>query len=123
MLTTEHAQTAREFLDAADVELAAGELVQGSEKLWGAAAHAVIAVAQQRGWQHRSHRSMKNAVARIADELGKDDELLGEVIRAEFAVAEKFHRNYYQDDMEDYERDADRPAVHRFVHRMLALVE
>ena len=123
MLTTEHAQTARDFLVAADVELAAGELVQGSEKLWGAAAHAVIAVAQQRGWQHRSHRSMKNAVIRIADELGKENELLGEVIRAEFAAAEKFHRNYYHDDMEDYERDADRPIVHNFVHRMLALIE
>ena len=123
MLTTEHAQTARDFLVAADVELAAGELVQGSGKLWGAAAHAVIAVAQQRGWQHRSHRSMKNAVIRIADELGKENELLGEVIRAEFAAAEKFHRNYYHDDMEDYERDADRPIVHNFVHRMLALIE
>ena len=123
MLTTEHAQTARDFLLAADIELADGELVQGSEKLWGAAAHAVIAVAQQRGWQHRSHRSMKNAVIRIADELGKENELLGDVIRAEFAAAEKFHRNYYHDDMEDYERDADRPIVHRFVHRMLALIE
>ena len=123
MLTTEHAQTARDFLVAADIELADGELVQGSEKLWGAAAHAVIAVAQQRGWQHRSHRSMKNAVIRIADELGKENELLGDVIRAEFAAAEKFHRNYYHDDMEDYERDADRPIVHRFVHRMLALIE
>ena len=123
MLTTEHAQTARDFLAAADIELADGELVQGSEKLWGAAAHAVIAVAQQRGWQHRSHRSMKNAVIRIADELGKENELLGDVIRAEFAAAEKFHRNYYHDDMEDYERDADRPIVHRFVHRMLALIE
>ena len=123
MLTTEHTQTARDFLVAADIELADGELVQGSEKLWGAAAHAVIAVAQQRGWQHRSHRSMKNAVIRIADELGKENELLGDVIRAEFAAAEKFHRNYYHDDMEDYERDADRPIVHRFVHRMLALIE
>ena len=123
MLTTEHAQTARDFLIAADIELAEGELVQGSEKLWGAAAHAVIAVAQQRGWQHRSHRSMKNAVIRIADELSKDDELLGETILLGFATAEKFHRNYYHDDMEDYERDADRPAVHRFVHRMLALIE
>ena len=117
MLTTEHAQTARDFLAAADIELADGELVQGSEKLWGAAAHAVIAVAQQRGWQHRSHRSMKNAVTRIAQEQGSDEMLAG------FLAAEKFHRNYYHDDMEDYERDADRPIVHRFVHRMLALIE
>ena len=115
MLTKEHAQTAREFLDAADREFAADDLVQGSEKLWGAAAHAVMAVALRRGWDHRSHRSLKNAVIRLSRE--HDDPL----IEAYFAAAEKFHRNLYPDDMEDYERDADRPLVERFVDRMLAL--
>ncbi len=115
MLTQEHAQTAQDFLEAADRELAAGDLVQGSEKLWGAAAHAVMAVAQQRGWDHRSHRSLKNAVIRLSQE--QDDPL----IEAYFLAAEKFHRNFYHDDMEDYERDADRPLVERFVERMLAL--
>ena len=118
MLVNEHTQTARDFLDAADVEFATGELVQASEKLWGAAAHAVIAVAQQRGWPRRSHRSMKNAVIRISQELGYDYELLGG-----FGTAEKFHRNFYHDDMEDFERDADIPVVHHFVHRMLTIAE
>ena len=115
MLTKEHAQTAEEFLEAADREFAANDLVQASEKLWGAAAHAVMAVAQERGWDHRSHRSLKNAVIRLSRE--QDDPL----IEAYFAVAEKFHRNFYHDDMEDYERDADRPLVEHFVTRVLAL--
>ena len=115
MLTREHTQTAQDFLEAADREFAAGDLVQGSEKLWGAAAHAVMAVAQQRGWEHRSHRSLKNAVIRLSQE--QDDPLLA----SDFLAAEKFHRNFYHDDMEDYERDADRPIVERFVERMLAL--
>ena len=42
---------------------------------------------------------------------------------AYFAVAEKFHRNFYHDDMEDWERDADKPLVERFVARVLALLE
>ena len=117
MLTQQHAQTARDFLIAADAEFAAGDLVQGSEKLWGAAAHAVMTVAQLRGWDHRFHRSLKTAVIRLARE--QDDPLL----EADFLAAEKFHRNFYHDDMEDYERDADRPIVHRFVTRMLALAE
>ena len=115
--THEHAQTAREFLTAADREFAADDLVQASEKLWGAAAHAVMAVALQRGWDHRSHRSLKNAVIRLSRE--QDDPL----IEAHFLAAEKFHRNFYHDDMEDYERDADRPLVERFVERILALAD
>ena len=117
MLTQEHVDTARAFLDTADREFAADDLVQGSEKLWGAAAHAVMAVALQRGWDHRSHRSLKNAVIRLSRE--QDDP----TIEAYFAVAEKFHRNFYHDDMEDYERDADRPLVRRFVERVLALAD
>ena len=117
MLTEQHTQTARDFLIAADREFAAGDLVQGSEKLWGAAAHAVMAIAQQRGWQHRSHRSLKNAVLRLAEE--NNDPL----IASDFLAAEKFHRNFYHDDMEDYERDADRPIVHRFVARVLDLAD
>ncbi len=115
MLTQEHVHTSQEFLAAADREFAAGDLVQGSEKLWGAAAHVAIAAAQQRGWPHRSHRSLKNVVERMSREL--DDPLLA----SDFAVAEKFHRNFYHDDMEDDERDADRPKVERFVSRMLEI--
>ncbi len=116
MLTREHTQTAQDFLEAADREFAAGDLVQGSEKLWGAATRAVMAVAQQRGWEHRSHRSLKNAVIRLSQEQEHP-----EILLAGFLAAEKFHRNFYHDDMEDYERDADRPIVERFVERMLAL--
>ena len=35
--------------------------------------------------------------------------------------AEKFHRHFYHDSMEDWERDADRPLVHEFVERLLAI--
>ena len=72
MLTQNHAVTANEFLDASDKEFAAGDHLQASEKLWGAATHAVMAVAQQREWPHRSHRSLKNAVGRLTAETGDD---------------------------------------------------
>ncbi len=35
--------------------------------------------------------------------------------------AEKFHRHFYHDSMEDWERDADRPLVHDFGRRVLAV--
>ncbi len=116
MNSQEHAQTARDFLVASDREFAAGDDLQGSEKLYGATTHVVSALAQQRGWQYRSHRSMKNAAFRLADEY--DDPL----VLAGFLAAERFHIHFFHQDLEDYEIELNRPVVHRFVNHMLALL-
>ncbi len=105
-----------DFLAQADREFDAGDRRQGSEKLYGAATQVVIAAAKQRGWQYRSHRATKNAVVRLETEY--QDPLLV----AGFLAAEKFHKNFFHDEMEDYEIVADRPIVHRFVNRLVALV-
>ena len=68
MLTQEHAQTARAFLDEADREFAAGDALQASEKMWGAASHAIMAVAMQRGQDCGTHRLMISAARGIARE-------------------------------------------------------
>ncbi len=117
MTEQEYAQFARKFLVDSDQEFAAGERQQASEKLYGAANGALTALAVQRGWQHRTHRDMKNASQRLADEYG-DAFLVGG-----FAIAEKFHKNFFHDEMEDYEIAVDRPALHEFVNRVLSLME
>ena len=114
MLVDKHLQTARDFLEAADREFAAGDRLQASEKMWGAASHAVMAVAQHRGWPFSSHSAMRDAIRRLAGEHGL-------FLQAEFGVAEKFHANFYHDFMEDDELDLARPPVRDFVERMLAL--
>ncbi len=116
MLTDDHAAKALEFLAQSDAEFAAGDRLQASEKLWGAATHAIMAVAQQRGWRHGSHRALKEAAEQLSDD--HNDPL----IEYGFLAAEKFHRNFYHDNMEDFELDSDRPKVHDFVHRVLALL-
>ena len=115
MLVHEHLETAREFLAKSDREFADGDLMQGSEKLWGAAAQVVMAIAQERGWPFHDHRNLKAAVNRLSEEY--DDPSL----RAEFGVAEKFHANYYHKFMQDYEYDDDRATVRQFVERALTL--
>ncbi len=112
MLVADHVETAHDFLDAADREFDAGDVLQGSEKLWGAASHAVMAVAQQRGWPMGSHRQLKIAADRLAAEY--DDQS----ISAGFALAEKFHANFYHGFMEDWEFHPDRDIVHGFVIRL-----
>ena len=117
MTVEEHLRAAQESLQHSDQEFEAGENQQGSEKLWGAASHSVLAVAKVRGWPFVESSSRRQAVGRLSEEY--DDPLLV----PGYIVAQHFHANFYNDFMEDDEIEADRPMVHRFVHRMLDLVE
>ena len=109
--------SALNFLDQADSEFALGDIRQASEKLWGAASDAIIAIALERGWRYHSHRDIKNAMQRLIAE--QDDDIL----QSGFTIAEKFHVNFYHDLMEDHELDRDRPAAHHFVHLTLSLLQ
>ena len=117
MLATDHVETARQFISDADREYEAGDMLQASEKLWGAASHVVIAEMQRREMKTSGHRAMILAVRRIAEEHG-DIEL-----RPGFAAARALHANFYHGFMEDYEYAENRELVRRFVDRMLALSE
>ena len=117
MTAAEHAQTARDFLAASDREFAAGDHLPGSEKLYGAATQAVIAICQQRGWRYKSHRAMQQAVANLAREYADP------TIAAGFSNAERFHENFFHDNLEDYQVESNRPAVHHFVDQLLMLLQ
>ena len=74
---------------------------------------ALTAIAAQRGWKRGTHRDIKQASQRLAEEYN-DPFLVGG-----FATAEKFHRNFLHGEMEDYEIEVDRPVVYEFVTRVL----
>ena len=114
MTTDEHREQALRFLEDSDREFEVGDDLQASEKLWGAASHALMFAMAGRGWPSGTHRALKMAAERLAQE--QDDPL----IAAYFTAAEKFHSNFYHGSMETYELDADRPKVHEFVERVLA---
>lgn len=116
MLANDRAQTALDFLAASDREFNDGDRLQGSAKLWDAATHALTAVAQRRGWPYDSHRALKAAAERLAEEHNDCRIGLG------FVAAEKFNGNFYHDYMADFEIASDRPKVNDFVHRALALL-
>ena len=117
MLIQEHIQTAQDFLEAADREFEAGDVLQGSEKMWGAASHAVMAVSQRRGWPYGSHNAMRIAVRRLSEE--REDPFL----RAAFGVAEKFHANFYHDFMEGEEREESITSVRLLVSRLMTMTD
>ena len=95
-----HLSISRDFIRQAQVELDKGERLQASEKAWGAAAHAVKAVAQQREWQHRSHSHLFQTISRLSTERN-DPEL-----RSLFNSASTLHQNFYEDwRTEDFVQD------------------
>ena len=86
-------ERSREYLSKAFQELADGDLTQASEKGWGAAAQMVKAVANDRGMEHHSHRSLLLAAQNIENNLGGD-------AATQFAFAEQLHRNFYEDTLD-----------------------
>ena len=108
-----HVQTALEFLDAADREFEAGDDLQASEKLWGAATHALRAVVPPQGQPTGRHRDLRRAAARLASERGDPAIAIG------FKAAEQFHSNFYHGFMEEDEIADGRREVREFVERIL----
>ena len=108
---------AGQFLVDARGEFAAGDHMQASEKMWGAAAHSIMAVAQQRGWRYGGHRRMIEAVQRIATELDDED------LRSGLEAARQLHSNFYHDHIKEDELETITAGARRFVQKMLALVQ
>ena len=117
MLSENHVQTARDVLVASDKEFEAGDYLQASEKLWGAASHAALALAKQKGSRDNRHRALRIMIREVAE--SEDAPFL----RAGFSVAEKFHANFYHNFLPPSEEFAEsRVVVHKFVDAVLSLV-
>ncbi len=104
--TEYHTATGRHFMAKASDYLADGDLLQASEKGWGAAAQTVKAVAEARGWSHDGHRQLYTAIDRLADETGDRR------LRGLFRSANSLHQNFYEgwmtrDAVEDGLRDVE----------------
>ncbi len=109
MLAETHLEVSRNFLVHAREQLALGDSLQASEKGWGAAAHAVKAIAERRGWRHNSHRDLYRAINRIAAEMDRED------ILDLFSIANALHQNFYEGWMEDENIDRGLVRVTRLI--------
>ena len=80
----------RHLLDQARIELNKGDILQASDKVWGATAHALKAVCQRMGWNHHAHNHINAAANYIATELGRED------LRLAFLYLESLHANWFE---------------------------
>ena len=92
MVTAEqHREISAQFLDHAEDDFRKGELLQASEKAWGAVSHYVNSVARQRGWPLGSHgRLIQNANTLISRDPGT-----AEHRRRLLRSVEALHANFY----------------------------
>lgn len=88
--TEYHTATGLHFMEKARACLADDDLLQASEKGWGAAAQAVKAIAEARGWSHKAHVELYRTIDRLVQETG-DRELVDL-----FGVAGNLHINFYE---------------------------
>ena len=115
VLATDHIETARQFLLDADREYEAGDVLQASEKLWGAASHVVIGEMKSRGMAVRTHRQTVEAVEAFSKEFREPS------LADWFIAARGLHRNFYNGDLDDWDFRMHRRRVHQFVDRMIEL--
>ncbi|MCY4474617.1 MAG: PaREP1 family protein [Chloroflexi bacterium] len=95
MTTAERYQSvSAQLFDQAHVELEAGDLIQASEKFWGATAQALKAVAEDRGWPHKSHAQLFAVLRNVVNETGDRE------ITRLFTSANSLHVNFYEHYME-----------------------
>ncbi len=93
--STRYIEGSQTLLQQAQAELERGDLRQASEKAWGAAAQAVKAVGEERGWNHSGHAMLFDIVAQVNDERRRRR------ISRLFIAANQLHINFYEDLMEE----------------------
>jgi hypothetical protein len=103
------------YLEDADQLLEAGDYSQASEKYWGAAAEVIKSIAERRGWTHSSHRDIRIALRRVAEETG-DSEL-----RRLFSIMESLHANFYENWMDGEDLRIHAEDAHRLIDKLAPL--
>jgi len=106
----------RKYLKEAEGFLAKGDSSQASEKLWGASAESVKAIAAYRDLDLKTHSDLWNFTTKLSSELG-DPEIL-----SLFATANYLHQNFYENVMTLEGVRASAEAVKRFIEKVEKLL-
>ena len=108
-----HARLAQKLLDDARREIAAGDTVQGAEKLWGATSQALHAYYESCRLPHAECAHRRRAVLQLAEQLNNP------FVRATFGVAQSCHSNFYNDWMEQEDLEGYLPDIESLVNIIL----
>ena len=117
MIARTTAQATQSFFEAADRHFEDEEPLLAYENLWNAAACALTAVAETRGWPADDPQDLKTAADRLANEA-RDHHL-----RHQYAVAQQFRAKFNYGFVERHQLADYCRLMREFVDRMLALLD
>ncbi len=112
-LTEKHERLAQQMLEQAREEIAAGDLTQGAEKLWGATTQALKSFCASHGLPHGKYQQRRHALMDLAQREGNS------FVRSAFGVAQSCHSNFYNDWMEQEDLDSYIPDIEELVRLLL----
>ena len=89
-----YASLSQHLVDEAQIQLDSDDLIQASEKAWGAAAHAIKSVAQTRGWNHHRHDLLRDIATHLVEEWDRPAMIYL------FDSASALHTNFYEHELD-----------------------
>lgn len=117
-MTLQHtAQATQAFFEAADRHFEDEEPLLAYDNLWNAAAHALTAVSDARGWPTGDLQDLRANAERLANEASDHH------LRHQFAVAQQFRARFNDGFVERHQLADYCRLMREFVDRMLALLE
>ena len=90
-----HRDISDTLLEHSKIEFERGDLLQASEKAWGAVTHLVKAVAHEEGWEDGPHYMVMRNAQRL---IGGSPDRIENMKR--LALAKTLHVNFYEDDLD-----------------------
>ena len=87
-----HQEISKRFLEQAEEELESGDLLQASEKAWGALSHFLESVAREQGWPSRSHMRTNINARRLIELTADPNDNMDKL-----GVVNALHANFYAD--------------------------
>ena len=88
-----HLDASRVLFHNAQVELDKGDVLQASEKAWGALAHYIKSVAEARGWENSQHADIMRIAHALVNTTGSPERQ-----RRRLRSARTLHVNFYEDE-------------------------
>ena len=117
MIAHTTAQATQAFFDAADRHFEDEEPLLAYDNLWNAAAHALTAVSDARGWPAGDLQDLRVNAERLANEASDHH------LRHQFAVAQQFRARFNHGFVERHQLADYCRLMREFVDRMLALLD
>jgi len=105
-------EKAVELLAEAKNYLEKKDLIQASEKAWGACASIVKAYAEKLGLEHFRHRQLEEIMSNLISKEGKKELLYG------WSVCLRLHSNFYEGFMNEEDVSLSIKVVEEFVNLM-----